>query len=207
MSSTATKSKNFKQMFLYRDSSWIEQQKKFNLEKIPFLNECLVEVQKIFDRELTISEKTEILQFGWKKVQEMHRSKSQFPKANIKTLLELHGISGEMVDNAEKVLNENSSRFRDDIFAVTSTGVQLNIKYLKDIEEKGNYYTTSEAQNQKLQTVTNIAKELNTAIDLKIIHKWQIQDIIKTTNKLLGYGITPLNNEGFNPNYETIRKL
>ena len=73
----------------------------------------------------------------------MHRSKSQFPKANIKTLLELHGISGEMVDNAEKVLNEHSSKYLDSIFTINKTGVELSVTYLKNLEEKGNYYTTS----------------------------------------------------------------
>lgn len=203
----ALATKNFKPKFLYRDGDFIKNQQKYQEEKIPYLNECLVEVQKLFDKELTIAEKTEILQFGWKKVVEMFRRNSQFPKAKIKTLLELHGISGELVDNAEKVLNEHSSKYLDSIFTISKTGVELSLKYLKDLEEKGNYYTTSEAQNEKLQIIENIAKELNEAVDAKLIYKWQIEDVLKSTNKLLGYGITPMNNEGFRPNYASIRKL
>ena len=202
MSTLATK--KFTPKFLYRDGDFIKGQQKFYEEKIPFLNECLVEVEKLFDKKLTIHQQTEILQFGWDKIVQMFRKNSQYPNAKIKTLLELHGKDGDL---AEQVLKEHSSKFRDDIFTITESGVELSIKYLKDLEEKGNYYTTNEAQNQKLEIITKIAKELNEAVDVKIIHKWQIQDIIKTTNKLLGYGITPLNNEGFNPNFETIRKL
>lgn len=201
MSTLATK---FKPKFLYKDGDFIRQNIKFNEEKLTYLNNCLVEVEKLFDKELTIKEKTEILQFGWKKIVEMFRSNSQYPNAKIKALLELNGKNG---DEAEKVLKEHSSKFRDDIFIVKNTGVEISEKYLTEIEKRGNYYTTSQAQNEKLEIITKIANNLNEAIDVKILHKWQIQDIIKNTNSLLNYGVTKHDNEGFRPNYERIRKL
>jgi len=194
----------FTPKFLYCDGNFIKNSRKNNEEKIPSLNQCLDEVQKLFDRELSIKEKTEILQFGWQKVVEMLRKGSQFPNAKIQTLLELLGKDGSL---AEKALIEYSSKFRDDIFIINDKGIELSDKYLKDLEDRGTYYTTSEAQNQKLGIITKIANELNEAIDVKIIHKNQIQDIIKSTSKLLGYGITPMDNEGFRPNYKKIRRL
>jgi len=197
-------SKKFTPKFLYRDGNFIRNQQKFYEENIPDLNDCLVEVQKLFDKELTIVEKSEILRFGWSKVIGMFRSNSQFPNAKIKTLLELHGKDG---DEAEKALNKQSSKFRDDVYIVSKTGVEISDKYLKDLEERGNYYTKNQAQNQKLQIIENLSKELNKAIDNKIIHKWQIKDIIKSTGRLLSYGITTSDNEGFGVNYEKIRKF
>ncbi len=193
--------------FLYRDGSWIEQNKQFNNEKIPYLNQTLEAVKAIFDRELTISEQTEILQLGFKKVKELHRNSSQYPKADLKILLGLQGIPGELLDNAEKALNEHSSKFRDDIFVVTKNGVELSVKYLKDVEERGNHYTKSESHNKQLQAIEDLSKALNTSIDLKIIPKWRIDDLIQATGKIIGHGITKLDDNGVKPNYEKIAKL
>lgn len=197
-------SKNFKPRFLYCDGDYISKNRKYNEEKIPALNECLEETQKLFDKALNIKEKTEILQFGWQKVVEMLRKGSQFPNARIQTLLELMGKDGAL---AEKVLTEHSPKFLDNIFLISENSVELSPRYIKDLEDRCTYYTTSQAQNEKLDIITKMANELNEAIDVGIIYKNQIPGIIKSTSKLLGYGITRMDNEGFRPNYKKIRRL
>ena len=47
--------KKFMPKFLYRDGDFIKGQQKYNEEKIQFLNDCLVVVQKLFDKELTVA--------------------------------------------------------------------------------------------------------------------------------------------------------
>ena len=190
-----------KPMFLYKDQEAIERTMKQYQEWAQYLQIGLEEAQKLFDEPLTHEEQIFILSKGWYAVEEILRSRSQFPKADADTLLKLYGKDGS---NAKKSLDFAPARFAAVDFDVSNGKITVSSSTVEETTKNNTRYTLSHKQNQALAFSKQLCELYNNALTDGLINR---DDTNSVRNVLKKFVEVSLDGETLKPAVKHIAAL
>ena len=156
----------FKPQLLFKDAALIKKQTAEYVELAEYANQAIEPVKELFDRELKPDEMISIIKAGWRILADLIRRDSQWPNAEINTLLNLLGKDGT---KAKNVLSQIKNRLLVDGLEIENGQFKVKDSIYKDIENKYTYYTENQTQNEKFDKIKNLCDSLNDAIELEII--------------------------------------
>lgn len=202
---TLTKSK-FKPQFLYKNEHRIKQRIEESNESAVHLTQALLKAQELFDKPLTEIEKRLILSQGSIYLEDLLKKNSQFPKADIETILKLQGHGIPDIDSFKKALSGAKNRGRIEEYDIDQNNV---VTLSPDTIEKENaictYYTRSEKQNVALEVAKTVSESLNKAIKAGAIY--EADHPTTHLKKILTRQLLDSGKWGYKPNFEQISML
>lgn len=150
----------FRPITLYVDHQTVDKSMKAYRRWAKEANAALKEANKLFDGLLTLEQKQRIIENGWNAVIDMKRENSQFPEADIKTLLSLEGKDGSV---ARAALLHVPERHKAVGFAIVNDEVVVSLETEKNLIEQVTVRTSSIKGNHALEFAKTMAAAFKTA--------------------------------------------
>lgn len=149
--------KEFKPVFLYRDDEAIKKIENEYSEWTIYTQNGINEAKKLFDEELTDEELTQIMKGGWKAAAELIKSKSDFPKARVETLLDLQGKTPDTAINALLTISNRSAAIKA---SIVDGEVVIGENVKEELKEKYSFYTKTAYQNEVLANANELCESI-----------------------------------------------
>lgn len=193
----------FKKKFLYKNEKGIEENLKLYEEWRVYLENGLIEAQKLFETPLTAKEKKVILSDGWAGVEQLLREKSQYPKAKVETILDLNGLDGTA---AKEALKHAPKRFAAVGYSISANGLKLNDSVRQRAIDGHTYFTQNDKQNDALAIADELADNIELAIKKGIISELDRTKIAQALSSILLPGLVDGQRQ-LVPDTEKIRQI
>lgn len=160
------KTEEFKPVFLYRDDEAIKKIANEHSEWCIYVQNGILEANKLFDEELTDEETTQIMKGGWKAAAELIKSKSDFPKARVETILDLQGKTPDTAINALLTIANRSAAIKA---SVVDGKVVIGENVKEELKEKYSFYTKTAYQNEVLDNANELCQSITKLINKNLI--------------------------------------
>lgn len=199
--------KEFKKVFLYREDKQIQKILSEYEEWAAYLQQALEEAQKLFDEPLKPEEQIQVLREGWKGVEYLVRSKSDYPKADLQTLMNLMG-KGDLVPEVQEALRFAPSRFAAVGYHIEKGKVTVQKDALKKLQDERSYYTRSAEQSEAYNLAEKISDLIEEAIEKGYISKFSRQGAANSLQEIVISDLDPKSKQiRLLPNVKRIAKI
>lgn len=157
-----TMTQEFEPITLYVDHARVDKAMKMYNRWAQEADAALKEAGALFDNGLTLEQKQLVLEKGWNAVADLIKANSQFPKADIKTILSLEGKDGSA---ARAALLHVPERHHAVGFSIINNEVVVDPETENKLIEEATVRTSSLEGNKALEMAKKMAADWQKCLD------------------------------------------